>query len=51
MLRGAPIDSLWLPLLALTLMAVVVFTGAVLRFRRALTPGRPRRARHGVVAS
>jgi ABC-type multidrug transport system fused ATPase/permease subunit len=39
MLRGAPIDSLWLPFLALTLMAVVVFAGAVLRFRRSLTPG------------
>jgi ABC-2 type transport system permease protein len=39
MLRGAPIDSLWLPFLVLTLMAVVVFAGAVLRFRRSLTPG------------
>jgi ABC-2 type transport system permease protein len=39
MLRGAPLDSLWFPLLMLTLLAVVVFTGAVLRFRRALAPG------------
>ena len=42
MLRGAPLDSLWLPFLVLAIMAVVVFTGAVLRFRRSLTPGRPR---------
>ncbi|WP_336081959.1 ABC transporter permease [Nocardia sp. SSK8] len=38
MLRGAPMSSLWLPLLVLTLMAVVVFTAAVLRFRRDLAP-------------
>ncbi len=40
MLRGAPLSSLWLPFAALTLMAVVIFTGAVLRFRRDLAPGR-----------
>lgn len=45
MLRGAPIDSLWLPFLMLTLMALVVFTGAVLRFRRDLAPGRRRHHR------
>lgn len=39
MLRGAPLDSLWFPLVMLTVLAVVVFTGAVLRFRRTLTPG------------
>jgi ABC-2 type transport system permease protein len=39
MLRGAPLDSLWFPLMMLTIMAVVVFTGAVLRFRRTLAPG------------
>lgn len=39
MLRGAPLDSLWFPLLMLTILAVVVFTGAVLRFRRTLAPG------------
>ena len=39
MLRGAPLDSLWLPMLVLALMAVLVFTGAVLRFRRSLAPG------------
>ena len=41
MLRGAPITSLWLPFVVLTAMAVVVFTGATLRFRRDLAPGRP----------
>jgi ABC-2 type transport system permease protein len=40
MLRGAPIASLWLPFTVLTAMAVVVFTGATLRFRRDLAPGR-----------
>jgi ABC-2 type transport system permease protein len=39
MLRGAPLDSLLLPLGMLALMAVIVFTGAVLRFRRTLAPG------------
>jgi ABC-2 type transport system permease protein len=39
MLRGAPLDSLWFPLLMLTVMAALVFTGAVLRFRRTLAPG------------
>jgi len=42
MLRGAPLDSLWLPFLVLSAMAVVVFVGAVLRFRRSLTPGAAR---------
>ena len=42
MLRGAPLDALWLPFLVLTVMAVVVFAGAVLRFRRSLTPGASR---------
>ncbi|MDA8436922.1 MAG: ABC transporter permease [Actinomycetales bacterium] len=40
MLRGASLASLWLPFLVLTVMAVVVFTGATLRFRRDLAPGR-----------
>ena len=44
MLRGAPLDSLWFPLLMLAVMAVLVFTGAVLRFRRELAPGDGRRA-------
>jgi ABC-2 type transport system permease protein len=51
MLRGAPIDSLWLPFLALAVMAVVVFAGAVVRFRRSLTPGRPRAHRHARAAA
>jgi ABC-2 type transport system permease protein len=42
MLRGASLASLWLPFLVLTVMAVVVFTGATLRFRRDLAPGRRR---------
>ena len=41
MLRGASIASLWLPFVVLTGMAVVVFTGATLRFRRDLAPGSP----------
>ena len=43
MIRGAPLDSLLLPFAALTVMAVVVFTGAVLRFRRDLAPGHKHR--------
>ncbi len=39
MLRGAAIESLWVPFAVLTLMALVVFTGAVMRFRRSLAPG------------
>jgi ABC-2 type transport system permease protein len=37
-LRGAGIDSLWQPFLVLAVMALFVFTAAVLRFRRDLTP-------------
>ncbi len=44
MLRGAPLDALWFPLLMLAIMAVIVFSGAVLRFRRNLAPGDGRRA-------
>jgi ABC-2 type transport system permease protein len=39
MLRGASLTSLWLPFTVLAVMAVVVFTGATLRFRRDLAPG------------
>jgi ABC-2 type transport system permease protein len=39
MLRGASVASLWYAYLILTVMAVVVFTGATLRFRRDLAPG------------
>ena len=45
MLRGAPLDALWFPLIMLAVMAVIVFTGAVLRFRRNLAPGDGRRAK------
>lgn len=45
MLRGAGLEALWLPLTALAVMALLIFTGAVLRFRRDLAPGR--RHQHG----
>ena len=45
MLRGASLASLWLPFAVLTLMAIVVFSGATIRFRRDLAPGR--RHHHG----
>lgn len=38
MLRGASLTSLWLPFVVLAVMAVVVFTGATMRFRRDLAP-------------
>lgn len=38
MLRGASIDSLWVNYVVLTAMAVVIFSAAVLRFRRDLAP-------------
>jgi ABC-2 type transport system permease protein len=39
MLRGASIDSLWPAFVILSVMAVVVFSAATLRFRRDLAPG------------
>jgi ABC-2 type transport system permease protein len=36
--RGAPIGSLWLPFLMLTVLGLLVFTISVLRFRRDLAP-------------
>lgn len=48
MLRAAPLDSLALPLGVLAGMAVLVFTAAVLRFRRDLAPTAPRAARRAV---
>ena len=39
MLRGASIQSMWYAYAILLVMAVVVFTGATLRFRRDLAPG------------
>jgi ABC-2 type transport system permease protein len=51
LVRGSPIDALVIPLGALALMAVVVFSLSVLRFRRELAPsgggGRQRRPRPG----
>jgi len=44
MLRGAGIDSLWPSFVVLTVMAVVIFTAATLRFRRDLAPERKARA-------
>jgi ABC-type multidrug transport system permease subunit len=38
MVRGAPIDSLWLPFVVLAVMGAVVFTLSVLRFRKDLAP-------------
>ncbi len=42
MLRGAPLDSLWLPLVILAVMAVVIFGLAVMRLHASLSPARPR---------
>jgi ABC-2 type transport system permease protein len=39
LLRGESINGLWLALVVLALMAVVIFTAAILRFRRDLAPG------------
>jgi len=38
MVRGAPIDALWLPFVVLAVMAAGVFTLSVLRFRKDLAP-------------
>jgi ABC-2 type transport system permease protein len=38
MVRGTPIDALWLPLLILAAMAAAVFMAATLRFHRDLAP-------------
>ncbi|GEA85368.1 MULTISPECIES: ABC transporter permease [Cellulomonas] len=45
MLRGAGLDSLWPALVVLAAMAVLVFSAAVLRFRRDLAPARRTTAR------
>ena len=39
MLRGASIASMWWAYVILAVMAIVVFTGSTLRFRRDLAPG------------
>ena len=41
MVRGAPLDALWLSLVVLAVMAAVVSTASTLRFRRELAPARP----------
>jgi ABC-2 type transport system permease protein len=46
LLRGATLDSLLLPFGALTGMALMIFTGAVLRFRRDLAPRRVHSGAH-----
>lgn len=51
MLRDAPISSLALPLGVLAGMSILVFTVAVLRFRRDLAPAAPKRAAGGTVPS
>lgn len=51
MLRDAPISSLALPLGVLAGMSILVFTVAVLRFRRDLAPAAPKRAVGGTVPS
>jgi ABC-2 type transport system permease protein len=43
-LRGAGLESLWPQFLILAAMAVIVFSAAVLRFRRDLTPRRSHRS-------
>jgi len=47
MLRGASISSMWYAYAILLVMAVVVFVGATLRFRRDLVPGGRSRGRTG----
>jgi ABC-2 type transport system permease protein len=48
MLRAEPIGPLWPPFVFLTLLGIVVVTGATLRFRGYLAPsGRERRGRRG----
>ena len=49
LVRGAPLDALWLPLTALAVMAVLVFGFSVLRFRRDLAPA-PSHGRKPAVA-
>jgi len=44
MLRGAGLDSLWPAFVVLSIMAVVIFSAAVLRFRRDLAPSERRAA-------
>ncbi len=50
LIRGAGLDTLVLPFAALAIMAAVIFTGAVLRFRRDLAPARRATATGGTPA-
>jgi ABC-2 type transport system permease protein len=50
MVRGAPIDALWLPFVVLAVMATGVFTLSVLRFRRDLAPADTAAAKAGAAA-
>lgn len=45
MLRAAPLESLWLPLTVLAVMAVVIFGLAVVRLHASISPAKPRRVR------
>jgi ABC-2 type transport system permease protein len=45
MLRGAGLDSLWPNFAVLLVMAAVIFTGSVLRFKRDLAPSERRRGK------
>ena len=44
MLRAAPLDSLWLPLTVLAVMAVVIFGLAIIRLHASISPAKPRRS-------
>lgn len=48
MVRGEGIDGLWLPLVALAGLGLVIFTFALVRFRRDLAPARPTRSPGGM---
>jgi len=54
LIRGTPLDALWLPIGMLAALGVAVFGLSVLRFRRDLAPtgrpSRPRGTRHGSAA-
>jgi ABC-2 type transport system permease protein len=47
MLRGASIASMWYAYVILAAMALIVFTGSTLRFRRDLAPGSGHSQTHG----
>jgi ABC-2 type transport system permease protein len=53
LIRGTPLDALWLPIGMLAVLGVVVFSLSILRFRRDLAPGgrRARRAARSTPAA